>query len=99
MMLEELGQEARVAYDGRSALCLADEFEPDVVFSDIAMPGMDGYGLARQLRTKTGKSPLLVALTGYGQERDRLRAYEAGFSHHLVKPTDLEALRELLTRA
>ncbi len=99
MMLEELGQEARVAYDGPSALQLADEFKPDVIFSDIAMPGMDGYGLASRLRTAVSTKPLLVALTGYGQEQDRSRAYEAGFSHHLVKPTDLESLHDLLKRA
>jgi PAS domain S-box-containing protein len=97
MMLEELGQEARVAYDGVSALQLADEFKPDVVFSDVAMPGLDGYGLARRLGATDGKKPLLVALTGYGQERDRARAHEAGFSHHLVKPTDLESLHHVLT--
>ncbi len=99
MMLEELGQEARVAYDGTSALKLVDEFKPDVVFSDIAMPGLDGYGLARRLGATGEKKPLLVALTGYGQERDRARAHEAGFTHHLVKPTNLESLHAVLARA
>jgi PAS domain S-box-containing protein len=99
LMLEELGQDTRVAYDGRAALDIARDFRPDVVLSDIAMPGMDGYHLAERLRTIEGESPVLVALTGYGQEHDRARAYEAGFSHHLVKPTTLESVRQILAKS
>jgi PAS domain S-box-containing protein len=99
LMLEELGQETRVAYDGRAALEMANEFRPDVVLSDIARPGMDGYHLAKRLRATEGQNPVLVALTGYGQEHDRARATEAGFSHHLVKPTTLESVREVLAKS
>jgi CheY-like chemotaxis protein len=98
-MLEELGQDTRVAYDGRTALDMAREFRPDAVLSDIAMPGMDGYHLAKRLRATEGQNPVLVALTGYGQEHDRARATEAGFSHHLVKPTTLESVREVLAKS
>jgi CheY-like chemotaxis protein len=97
LMLSGLGQEAKTAYDGMSALELADQFRPEVMFLDIAMPGMDGYEVARRIRSMNGFRPVLVALTGYGQEEDRRRAFEAGFDHHLVKPTSVDALHELLT--
>ncbi|HEY9422376.1 MAG TPA: PAS domain S-box protein, partial [Thermoanaerobaculia bacterium] len=96
MMLAGLGQEIRTAYDGWSALAAAAEFRPDVAFLDIAMPEMDGYEVAKRLRQMSGCGPVLVALTGYGQEEDRRRALEAGFDHHLVKPASLDALRQLL---
>lgn len=96
LMLKGLGQDPREAYDGASALQLAEAFRPMVAFVDIAMPGMDGYEVARRLRALAGPAPVLVALTGYGQEEDRRRALEAGFDHHLVKPTSIEALHELL---
>lgn len=96
MLLESMGQETRVAYSAVSALEQVEHFHPDVVVSDIAMPGMDGYRLAKEVRQGQGKTPLLVALTGYGQEHDRHRAHEAGFNRHLVKPASADDLRELL---
>lgn len=96
LMLEALGQEPRVVYDGVSALSAAQEFRPEVAFIDIAMPGMDGYDVAGRLRKILGHEAVLVALTGYGQEEDRRRAFAAGFDHHLVKPTSVEALHEIL---
>ena len=70
---------------------------PDVVISDIAMPHMDGFQLARQVREiPEFDGVTLVALTGYGQESDRRQAQEAGFNFHLVKPVGLVALQELL---
>jgi two-component system CheB/CheR fusion protein len=98
MMLTGLGQETRTEHDGPSALAAAPVFRPDVVLLDIAMPGMDGYEVARRMRRDTnGRTAVLVALTGFGQEEDRRRAFEAGFDHHLVKPTSVDALRELLS--
>lgn len=97
MMLEALGQETKVAYDARSAISIASSYKPEIVFSDIAMPGMDGFQLARELRAAAGATPTMVAVTGYGQEQDRRRTYEAGFQFHLVKPTSLSAVREVLT--
>jgi PAS domain S-box-containing protein len=96
MLLQGLGQETCVAYSARSALEKAESFRPDIVVSDIAMPGMDGYRLAEEMHQRYGKTPLLVALTGYGQDHDRCRAKEAGFSRHLVKPANLDELRSLL---
>lgn len=98
LMLEELGQEPRAVYDGMSALKEAEVFRPHVAIVDIAMPGMDGYEVARHLRELLGHEPVLVALTGYGQEDDRQRAFAAGFDHHLVKPTSVEALHHVLMK-
>ncbi|HEY4338958.1 MAG TPA: response regulator [Steroidobacteraceae bacterium] len=97
MVLELAGHEVRTAYDGTDALRLAEVFLPRVMLLDIGMPLMDGYQAARQIRDRTwGKSMVLVALTGWGQEQDRRRTREAGFDHHLVKPVDPQAISELI---
>lgn len=95
VLLETLGHEAVVARDGHAALDAAAQFSPEVAFIDIGLPGMDGYELARRLRRRGGPVPYLVALTGYGQARDRERAAMAGFDRHLVKPVDLATLDEV----
>jgi len=91
------GQDVRVSHDGPGALESAAQFFPEVVLLDIGMPGMDGYEVAQRLRQNPNFSPLkLVALTGWGQETDRLRSKVVGFDLHLVKPVDLDALRRFL---
>ena len=96
-MLRSIGQETSLATDGPTAIEWAVENKPDVVFLDIAMPGMDGYEVARRLRACTELNGLrLVALTGYGQEEDRRKAYEAGLDHHMIKPASFEAVQEFL---
>ncbi len=96
-MLEGWGHGVQVAFDGLSALRAAAALAPDVVLSDLGLPGMDGYELARQLRQQPGFGRvLLVALSGYGREEDKRRALEAGFDHHLVKPPDMDVLQDLL---
>jgi CheY-like chemotaxis protein len=98
LLLKLAGQEVYVAYDGPSALVVAETFQPSLVLLDIGMPGMDGYEVARLLRTMVGSQPMwLVALTGWGQEEDRRRSLAAGFDQHLVKPVETDALHELLT--
>jgi two-component system CheB/CheR fusion protein len=93
-----LGQRVEVAYDGASALDRARDFRPELVFLDIGLPGMDGYEVARRLRqSPENGTPVLVALTGWGQEEDRRRSREAGFDRHLVKPIDPDLLGGLLT--
>ncbi len=96
MILEQLGHDVRTVYDGHSALRATVDFAPDVVISDIAMPGMDGYTLAEKLRGLERPPYLLVALTGYGQKHDRHRALEAGFNLHLVKPVSMKSLGDVL---
>ena len=97
-MLQELdGHETRVALTGPDAVSVAAEFKPEVVLLDIGLPGMDGFEVARKLRTMPAlQDTFLIALTGYGTHEDRSRAEEAGFNEHLVKPANLEHLRTLL---
>jgi PAS domain S-box-containing protein len=96
MLLELHGHRVRAVGDAAAALEAAGEDPPDVALVDIGLPGMDGYELARRLRESQSPLPVLVALTGYGLERDKERAAAAGFAAHLVKPVDFEALRRLL---
>jgi len=97
LLLHELGAQVVVARSGPEALEQFERLEPAAVLLDIGMPGMDGYEVARRLRTRfAGRRFAIVGLSGWGQERDRALGREAGFDHHLVKPADLGALRELL---
>jgi len=98
MLLRVLGAEVRIARDGTEALQEYSTYDPSVVLLDIGMPGMDGYEVARRIRsTFPERRPAIIALTGWGQEEDRRRAREAGFDHHLIKPADVEALQGLLS--
>jgi CheY-like chemotaxis protein len=98
-LLSLQGHDAQVASDGPAALEVAAGYQPDVVLLDIGLPGMDGLEVARQLREQASrKRPLLVAITGYGQESDRRRSAEAGIDLHLVKPADPDQLQALLRR-
>ncbi|QEL17793.1 PAS domain S-box protein [Limnoglobus roseus] len=99
MLLELQGHEVRVAHSGPAALEMTKGYAPDVVFLDIGMPGMDGYEVARRLRQQPGlESVVLAALTGWGQQEDRRRTAEAGFTHHLVKPPDPKAVEGVLAQ-
>ena len=89
-----------VAHSGRAALDAFSSFAPDTVLLDIGMPEMDGYEVARRIRAAPAhRDVLLIALTGWGQEHDQLQSLAAGFDHHVVKPPDVDRLRELLTTA
>lgn len=93
MLLRLEGHEVHIANDGRSALELAEKFEPNVAVLDIGLPGLNGYELARRLRSRqNGRGLLLIAVTGYGQPEDRLRSQAAGFDRHMVKPLDPHTL-------
>lgn len=98
-LVELWGFEVETAHDGLSALQHAGEWEPNVVFLDIGMPGLNGYEVARRLRADARfRDATLVALTGYGQPEDFERSRAAGFDHHLVKPVDVSELEKLLPR-
>ncbi|HJQ81153.1 MAG TPA: hybrid sensor histidine kinase/response regulator, partial [Lacipirellulaceae bacterium] len=98
-LLRKLGHEVRAAADGPEALVAVKEYHPEVVLLDIGLPGMDGYEVARCLRTEMGNAaPLLVAMTGYGQHEVNRHACRVEFDHHLVKPADMGALKQLLTQ-
>lgn len=97
MLVRVLGAESRTAYDGQQALQVAAEFRPEMIFLDIGLPVLDGYEAARRIREEPwGKKIVLAALTGWNNEEDRQRSIEAGFDHHLVKPLQIDALRQLL---
>lgn len=95
-LIQSLGYDVRVALDGPTALRACEEWTPELVFLDIALPGMSGYDIAREIRKKDSRRPILVALTGYGQESDRRQSRQAGFALHIVKPPRLEALETVL---
>lgn len=100
MLLKLGGHEVRVAHDGHAALEAAGSFAPEIVLLDIGLPGLDGYEVAKRMRSRPETAAaLLVAVSGYGQEEDRRRSREAGFDHHLIKPVDFQVLRDVLSRA
>jgi CheY-like chemotaxis protein/two-component sensor histidine kinase len=97
VLLERAGHQVAIAGDASQALSAADAFRPQVAILDIGLPVMDGYALGRELRARLGTAtPVLIALTGYGQEQDRRRSEEAGFASHLVKPIDAKKLIHLV---
>jgi len=97
MFFQMEGFDTAVAYDGAQAVDVARNFDPDLVCMDLGMPRMDGFEAAREIR-RSGKSPTLVALSGWGAESDRRRSAEAGFDIHLVKPVKPDDLRALIAR-
>jgi PAS domain S-box-containing protein len=97
MLLEMTGNQVEVAYDGLTAVKMAERFQPDLVLLDIGLPVLNGYDACRQIRRQPwGKDMVIVAVSGWGQEQDRLRSRDAGFDRHVVKPVSREALAELL---
>jgi PAS domain S-box-containing protein len=99
LLLESHGARARAVYGGPAALASLPRFAPDVVLLDLGMPDMDGFDVARAMRTAGGTRVRIVALTGWGQQADRARTRAAGFDHHLTKPVDLQALAAWLSGA
>jgi CheY-like chemotaxis protein len=99
MLIEFWGHEVKSARNGNEALDLGREFGPEVVLLDVGLPGMDGYEVARRMRSMPETaSAYLVAVTGYGRAEDRREAMDAGFDKHLTKPVDPAILREMLDR-
>ena len=98
-MLQICGHETRTAHSGPEALDAARPFNPEVVFLDIGLPGMNGYEVAKRLRGEPSLSgAVLVALTGWGSDDDKRRSREAGFDFHLTKPVELTAIERILAR-
>jgi CheY-like chemotaxis protein/two-component sensor histidine kinase len=99
LLLRMYGHEVETARDGLEALAAAERFNPDLVLLDLGMPGLDGYGACKRLREQPwSRDMTIVALTGWGQDADRLRTTAAGFDDHLVKPVDPAALCRLLAQ-
>ena len=99
IMIEGMGHQVRIAADGVQAVELAHDFQPEIALLDVGMPRMDGYEAARRIRAAFGGGIVLVALTGWGQEHDRQRAYAAGFDYHVTKPAEPDALESLIASA
>jgi CheY-like chemotaxis protein len=95
-ILKLFGHEVRCVQDGPNALAAARDYRPEVVVLDIGLPGMDGYEVARRLRRMDLPATRIVAVTGYGQDEDRLRSRAAGFDEHLTKPVDPEVLQSFV---
>ena len=97
LLLTASGHDVRMAHDGPTAVEAALDYRPDLALMDIGLPGFDGYEVAQRMRQQPVlQHALLVAMTGYGQEKDRLRSLAAGFDHHLVKPVNFESVQEIL---
>ena len=96
ILLRASGHEVQTVHDGMTALESSQSFRPDLVILDIGMPKLNGYDVARQIRSRGNSHMMLVALTGWGQEEDKRRARESGFDHHLTKPVDVAALKKIL---
>jgi CheY-like chemotaxis protein len=96
LLLQMLGHRTAMAATGPEGVERALADRPQVALIDLGLPGLDGFQVARQLRTALGDSILLIALSGYAQEEDRQRCQEAGFDAHLPKPVELEELNRVL---
>jgi signal transduction histidine kinase len=97
MWLRIEGHEVEIAYSGEDALTRAAANRPDAVVLDLALPGIDGYDVARRLRAQAGFDRVcLIAMTGFGAYADRERARQSGFDHHMVKPIDYDVFSQLL---
>ena len=95
--LRTCGHTVHIAHDGGAGFGAALREQPDVIICDIGLPGVDGYEFARKLRAEPRlRRCLLVAVTGYGEARDRQRGVEAGFQHYLTKPADPREIERLL---
>jgi PAS domain S-box-containing protein len=100
LLLQSLGHETCVAYDGQASLRMAAEFRPDIVLLDIGMPGLNGFEVARSLSAlKKERKFRIIAMTGWGQATDKERSREAGFDLHLVKPVDAKDLARVVNES
>ena len=97
-LLTLLGNEVQTAHDGFEAAEATAQFRPEIILMDVGMPRMNGYDATRRIREQPwGRSVIIIALTGWGQDGDRLLSREAGCDGHLVKPVNLSDLEKLLT--
>jgi CheY-like chemotaxis protein len=98
LLVEALGYGASVVNDGPAAVDAVKREAPALVLLDIGLPGLSGLEVAQRIRSEMADPPPLIAVTGYGQERDRQLSFDAGFFAHLTKPLDIEQLEILLRR-
>ncbi len=99
VLFKLLGHEAKAVSQGREALAATAEFDPDLVVLDIGLPDLSGYEIVRAIKRDPGRKRYVAAATGWGSDRDRARARDAGFDHHVTKPLNLQIVRQLLSLA
>ena len=98
LLLQSIGVKVEAVHSGPAALAAIPDYQPNVILMDIGMPGMDGNEVARRIRQQPAFNDIkLIALTGWGQEKDRQRSKESGFDHHLTKPVNFQDLTDLIT--
>jgi CheY-like chemotaxis protein len=91
------GHDVAVVHNGQEALAAFSAFQPEVALLDIGMPELNGYEVARRVRQGSlGRAVTLIAVTGWGQDRDKAQSLAAGFNHHLTKPIEADRLLEML---
>jgi CheY-like chemotaxis protein len=96
-LLRMEGHDVTVAHNGREAMVVYQSIHPDVVLLDIGMPELNGYEVAQRVRQNaTSPRPVLIAVTGWGQDSDKARALAAGFDHHFTKPVEPDAIAAIL---
>jgi signal transduction histidine kinase len=95
-LLSKQGHDVSLVYTGTGALEAVSSLNPQVILLDIGLPDIDGYEVARQLRRAKGATPYIIALTGYGQDEDRAKAFSAGFHYHLTKPVGISDIEKIL---
>lgn len=95
-LLERTGYKTAVAYSGKETLEVVQKINPKIIILDIGLPDMSGYEVAEILRKEYGDSIAMIALTGYGQDRDKLEAKKSGFNYHLTKPIRIDDLKSIL---
>ena len=98
-LLTAAGHEAKVAYDGESAIHCAARWKPDVMFLDLGLPRMSGLEVAHELRQLMPDPPYLVALTGLGRDSDVRATRQEGFQEHIVKPPAIADLLRALAKS
>lgn len=99
MLLEQWGHRCRIAFSASEALLVAAEFDPEVVLLDLGLPDLSGYDVARDLRSRVHPDVVIAAITGWGREGDRVRAFAAGFDRHITKPATRAAILDVLATA
>ena len=99
VLFKALGHDAHPETTGKRALAAVESFTPDIAILDIGLPDISGYDIARALRDRFGPTLFLVAMTGWGQPEDLVRAQAAGFDRHVLKPADAAILMDLLAEA
>lgn len=97
-LLSHAGHTVRTAHDGASALTTLASFQPEIIIVDIGLPDMTGYDLARTIRKFAEPQPVLIALTGFGNEDHQRQAHEAGFDEHVTKPVAIADLEKILAK-